>query len=119
MMIAPHFFMKTAAKFLRHAFVRFLFLLPEFGHILQGLTLGLRHEFPYEDGGKDTDDTIQAVGEPIAHAVGKRNERGRYYPIEYPLEGNGDGNGCSTDGIREHFGDKHPADRSPREHKGC
>ena len=98
----------------RDGILDILFFFPKLGHILQGLALGLWHELPYEDGGNDTDHSIQAVGEPVAHAIGKWHEGSGDDPVENPLEGNGDGNGCTTDGIWEYLGDEHPADRSPR-----
>lgn len=36
-------------------------LLPELGHIFEGLALGLRDDLPYEDSCKDTDDSVKAV----------------------------------------------------------
>lgn len=94
-----------------------LVFLPKLGHILQCLTLGLRNELPYKDGSEDTDNTIQAIGEPIAQAVSHRNERGRNNPVENPLEGYGNRYGSTTNGIRENLGNKYPADGSPREHE--
>jgi len=44
-------------------------LTPELGHILEGLALGLRNEFPDEEGSDDTDDAIETVGEPVAEVV--------------------------------------------------
>ena len=96
-----------------------LFFLPKLGHILQSLALGLRNELPNENGGNDTDNTIQAISEPIAHTVGERYKRGGDNPVEDPLESNGDGYSRTTDSIREHLCDENPADRSPREHEGC
>ena len=72
---------------------------------------------PYKDGSEDTDNTIQAIGEPIAQAVSHRNERGRNNPVENPLEGYGNRYGSTTNGIREYLGNKYPADWSPREHE--
>lgn len=45
------------------------------------------------------------------------HERGAYNPVENPLEGNGNGHGGAADGVREYFGDEHPAYRSPRHHE--
>ena len=96
---------------------KYLVFLPKLGHILQSLTLGLRNELPYKDGSEDTDNTIQAIGEPIAQAVSHRNERGRNNPVENPLEGYGNRYGSTTNRIREYLGNKYPADWSPREHE--
>ena len=106
-------------------FMSFVFS-PQAAHIFKRLALSFGHETPDKDGSDDTDQTIQTVSEPVAEVVAgsevhveHRHERRTHDPVENPLEGNGDGNGCTTDGIWEYLGDEHPADRSPREHEGC
>ena len=81
-----------------------LIFLPKLGHILQSLTLCLRNQLPYKDSCKDTDNTIQTVGEPITHTIGKWYERCRNNPVENPLESYSDSYSSTTDGIREHLG---------------
>ena len=46
-----------------------LVLLPQLGHILQRLTLRLRNEAPYEQGGNHADDAIQTISEPVTEVV--------------------------------------------------
>ena len=93
--------------------MRLLVLLPELGHVFECLAFGFRNELPDKDRCNDTDDAIHAIDEPEAEAVGHRHERCRDNPVENPLESYGDGYGCTTDGVREDFGDEHPADGSP------
>ena len=98
---------------------------PQFTHIFECLAFGLGDEFPYEDGGYDTDDAVKGVSKHVSEFVAHiayahvihGNESRRYDEVEYPLECNGNGNGGSTYGVGEDFGDKHPAYWSPREHK--
>ena len=42
---------------------------PEFGHILKGLTLRLRNEFPDEEGSDNAEDAIESVSEPVAEVI--------------------------------------------------
>ena len=94
---------------------------PQFAHIFESFAFGFGNEFPHEDSGNNTDDTIKGVckhvSEFVAHIAHTHvihgNESRRYDEIEYPLECNGDSNSGSTYGIGEDFGDKHPAYRSP------
>ena len=97
-----------------------LLLFPEFGHVFEGLTLGFGNELPDEEGCKDADNAIEAVGEPVAEVIAwsevhieHRHEGGGDDEVEDPLEGNGDGNGCSTNGVGEDLGNEYPADRPP------
>ena len=106
--------------------MQWLFLAaPELGHIFEGLAFGLGHEAPYEEGGDDADDAVEAVGEPMAEVVAglqvhveHRHEGGGDDEVEDPLEGYGNGHGSAADGVGEDLGDEHPADGAPREHEG-
>ena len=42
---------------------------PELGHVFESLALGLRNKLPDEEGCDDTDDAIEAVGEPVAETI--------------------------------------------------
>ena len=93
---------------------------PQFGHILQGLSLGLRNKAPYEEGCYHTDDAIESVGEPVTEIitlrqmhVEHRHEGRADDEVEDPLESYRYSNGGTTDGIGEYLGDKYPADRTP------
>ena len=100
--------------------------LPELRHVLKRLTLGLGHQTPDEDGGDDADETVEAVGEPVAEVIAlgdvhveHRHEGGGDDEVEDPLEGHGHGDCLTTDGVGEYLGDEHPADGAPREHEAC
>ena len=98
-----------------------LFLLfPQLGHVLQRLALGLRNHAPYKEGGNDTDDAVESVGEPVAEVVAlcqvhveHGHEGRRYDEVENPLEGNGNSHGSATDGVGENLGDEHPGNGTP------
>ena len=67
-------------------------VLPECGHILEGLALGLGNELPDEEGCDDTDDAIETVGEPVAEVITFRqvhvehgHERRAYDEVGNPL----------------------------------
>ena len=60
--------------FLLHNYQRllsslFISLFPQFAHIFQCLALGFRNKFPDEDCCNDTDDAIEAVGEPVTEVI--------------------------------------------------
>ena len=49
-----------------------LILLPKLAHILQTLAFGLWNQLPYEEGGYDTDGSIQTIGKPMAEVIARR-----------------------------------------------
>ena len=99
-------------------------LLPESGHVFEGLSLRFRNKFPDEYGSENADDSVQAVGEGVteilhraeAHVV-ERKEGRRDDEVEYPLESHRYGYCRTTDGVREDLRDEYPADRPPAEHE--
>ena len=102
------------------------FLAPYSAHVLECFALGLGNKFLDEDGRHDTQDTIQAVGEQVAHLVALMelkvehgHKRRADNPVENPLEGDCNSDGLATYRIGENLGDEHPADGSPAEHEAC
>ena len=62
---ASVFLFNTIYSFLQ----KLLFFPPKLAHILQALALGLWHELPHEDGGNDTDGSVESVSEPMTEVI--------------------------------------------------
>ena len=97
-----------------------LVFLPKTAHVLEGLTFGLGHQPPYEDGSDDTDNTIESISKPMSEVVTfsemhiEHGHEGRTdNEVENPLESHGDSHCSPTACIGEYLGNEQPADGSP------
>lgn len=70
--------------------------------MFQSQTFRFGHHTPDKQGGDDAYHTVEAVGEAGTELVQRRERRG-YQIVEYPLEGNGDGNGLAAYRIGENL----------------